>query len=576
MNRRQFLGAAAGAALAASAAGTMAAATNHKNSRPEHGIDAFTPFNYSGVRLLPSRFADRLEATRAYYLAIPNDDMLNGFRTVAGLPAPGESMGGWCSTTSAMGFGQWISGMARLYKATGDTALRDKASLLVSEWGKTLPKQTFAHYDYDKFVCGLVDMAEYANDTSALPLLSTMTDWAESHLGRARLNATDADTQGGYFNGQLEWYTLPENLYRAYQLTGDERYKDFAAVWHYPHYWGMFNGSVHATPDGFHAYSHVNTLSSAAMTYAITHDPIYLKTLIGAYDYFQNTQCYATGGYGPGEKLMAPDGSLGNSIVTEPNAKYLGDVAGRSFETPCGTWAVFKLTRYLQQFTGEARYGDWTERVLYNGIGAALPMTGRGRTFYYADYRMEDARKYYFGAAWPCCSGTYIQDVADLHNIIYYKTPDGVAVNMFVPSELTWTLHGTPLTITQTTNYPESEDVTIRISPTHPVHFALKIRVPDWCHGMSARINGAAEKTPAHPGTWLTIEREWRPGDHLSLRVPLAERPVPIDVQHPNRVAYARGPVVLVNPGPKDAATKHAIPFYEAVENQQYTMYRDI
>jgi hypothetical protein len=37
------------------------------------------------------------------------------------------------------------------------------------------------------------------------------------------------------------------------------------------------------------------------------------------------------------------------------------------------------------KFTGEARYGDWIERLVYNGIGAALPITGNGKHFYYAD-----------------------------------------------------------------------------------------------------------------------------------------------------------------------------------------------
>ena len=61
---------------------------------------------------------------------------------------------------------------------------------------------------------------------------------------------------------------------------------------------------------------------------------------------------------------MPPDGSLGESLAATI----------RSFETPCGYWAAFKLARYLMKFTGEARYGDWMERLVYNGVGAALPM----------------------------------------------------------------------------------------------------------------------------------------------------------------------------------------------------------
>ena len=582
ISRRQFIRGAAGTALAAGGASAFVPKKASATAGRLAAAVKLHPFDYQGVRLLDGPLRDRMRATREFYLGIPDDDILKGFRRKAGLPAPGQDMGGWCNDTSAVTFGQWLSGMARLSRATGDAGLRDKAARLMAGWGETLPQQTFGHYDYDKFVCGLVDMAQYAGHPAALPLLARMTDWAEAHLGRARLDATDADSQGGFFNGQMEWYTLPENLYRAYLLTGDARYRDFGDVWRYPHYWGMFNGQVSATPDGFHAYSHVNTLSSAAMTYAVTGDPQYLQTLTGAYDYFQRTQCYATGGYGPGEKLMAPDGALGESLETEPNAKYLGGTVGRSFETPCGTWAVFKLTRYLQQFTGEARYGDWMERVLYNGIGAALPMRGRGETFYYADYRLEGARKYYFGAPWPCCSGTYLQNVADFHNIIYYRDGAGLFVNLYVPSQVTWSQDGQPVTLTQDTRYPEAETTSLTVQMARPAAFSLRVRVPGWAEGASALVNGRAVTSAVRPGRWAAIHRRWHPGDRVTLHIPLHTRLVPVDAQRPRRVAYTRGPVVLVRPqgalppAPDGAdATAGLVPFSQAGEDARYVLYFD-
>lgn len=573
VDRRQFFEIAAGAALAPALASSHAPA----KAPSQHHLAVpvlLHPFDYQNVRLRNGPMLDRMQHTRDYYLAIPNDDILQGFRQKAGLPAPGHNMGGWCSDTTAVVFGQWLSGMARLSHATGDAALRDKAAALMTGWGETLPHQTFGHYDYDKFVCGLVDMAQYAGHPEALPLLARMTDWAEAHLGRARLNATDADSQGGYFNGQMEWYTLPENLYRASMFTGDARYKEFGDLWRYPHYWGMFNGQVHATPDGFHAYSHVNTLSSAAMTYAVTGDPQYLKTIRGAYDYFQDTQCYATGGYGPGEKLMAPNGALGESVVTEPNEKYLGGIVGRSFETPCGTWAVFKIVRYLQQFTGEAHYGDWMERVLYNGIGAALPMAGRGETFYYADYRLSGARKYYFDSPWPCCSGTFLQNVADFSNILYYHDKDGLFINLYVPSEVTWTQDGQPITLTQRTEYPVTETATMTLHMARPAQFSLRLRVPGWAEGVTAEVNGQPFSMTASPGSWAALHRRWHPGDKLAWRIPLRTRPVPIDAQHPNRIAFARGPVALVRPDGSHAPDP-TTPFAAMSLDAPYALYFD-
>ena len=130
----------------------------HPAKARSHPTNVLEPFNYRGVRLLNSMFKKQFTQTKNYYLAIPNDDILKGFRQQAGLPAPGKHLGGWCSQSSALAFGQWLSGMARMYRVTGDEALRNKAVLLMREWSKTLSRINLGHYTYDKTLCGLVDL----------------------------------------------------------------------------------------------------------------------------------------------------------------------------------------------------------------------------------------------------------------------------------------------------------------------------------------------------------------------------------------------------------------------------------
>ena len=76
---------------------------------------------------------------------------------------------------------------------------------------------------------GLVDAYLYCGNGEALNSLNRITAWAERNLRRSR-RVGDTST---------EWYTLSENLYRAYLATGDARYRDFAAVWEYPEYWDI-------------------------------------------------------------------------------------------------------------------------------------------------------------------------------------------------------------------------------------------------------------------------------------------------------------------------------------------------
>lgn len=546
------------------------------------------------VRLLDGPFQRQTGQARDFYLnQLASDDILHGFRKQAGLDAPGKALGGWCSGTSAVVFGQWLSGLARLGRALGDQALLDKGALLAREWGRCLPTIGFGHYDYDKYVGGLVDLIAYGGVQEAAPLLAQLTRRAEERLGRDRLPASDEDSQGGYFNGQLEWYTLTENLYRAWLATGDERYRRFGEVWRYPHYWDMFTGKKPCEPWGYHGYSHCNALSSLALAYAVEGAADQLQGLIAGHDFFVKTQCYATGGYGPGEKLMRPDGELGRSLVEEPNVKWLKHQVGRSFETPCGSWAVFKLCSYLMQLTGEARYGDWLERILYNGLGASLPVCDDGRTFYYADYRLMGGSKVWHGSPLPCCSGTYIQCVGELPSVIAYQRPEGLDLNLYLPSEIRWQQDGVALRATVATRYPDEGRVAITLHLPKPVATSLRLRVPAWAAGMRASIGGA--NVPCPPGDWAVIARTWRDGEVVEVDIPLAPRAEAIDAQHPKRVAVLSGPLVLVRkhetlrlaPGALAAArpadlrlsvpsSSSFVPFWRVGFAEPYQMYLDL
>jgi uncharacterized protein len=499
--------------------------------------------DYRGVRLLPSRWQRQMAAGRDFYLGLPDADILHGFREAGGHPAPGEPLGGWCGIDSSTVFGQWLSGLSRLYVATGEPALRDKALGLFTEWAKTLPANgdpRMGHYRFDKLVCGLVDLQRYLGHHDAVPVLDRVTDFAIRTFERPKAPLADPSHNQRYYGVPQEWYTLSENLYRAYDLTGETAYRSFAEEWLYHAYWAKFlETSSPRDAQGVHAYSHVNTFSSAAAAYLATDDPQYLTIVGNAYEFLQQHQCFATGGYGPNERFMASDGSLGRSLDTRSD----------TFETSCGSWAGFKLARYLMRFTGEARYGDWIERLVYNGIGAALPVTGRGRNFYYADYRVGGGMKVYNWDTFTCCSGTYLQNIADYHNLVYFRDENGLFVNLYLPSEVTWEGPAGRVTLTQETGYPDSDTATLTVHAASPVSFPLRFRIPEWTRGVSFAVNGADAALEAVPGRWASLNRTWTSGDEVKIRIPLTLRMEPVDRQHPDRVAVVRGPVVLALEG---------------------------
>lgn len=50
------------------------------------------PFEYGDVTLLPSDIQSKVQQTMEFYLAIPNDNILHGFRVRKGLEAPGTGL----------------------------------------------------------------------------------------------------------------------------------------------------------------------------------------------------------------------------------------------------------------------------------------------------------------------------------------------------------------------------------------------------------------------------------------------------------------------------------------------------
>jgi hypothetical protein len=96
------------------------------------------------------------------------------------------------------------------------------------------------------------------------------------------------------------------------------------------------------------------------------------------------------------------------------------------------------------------------------------------------------------------------------------------------------------------TQYPWSGKVTLALSPDKPGPFALRLRVPGWCQGASAKVNGQAVKASADRG-YLVLSRDWKAGDKVELDLPMPVRRVqanPKVKDDAGRLAIARGPLV--------------------------------
>ena len=556
ISRRVFLKAASTAAAASYAARVLPASVADRGAVAIHTPVA--PFAYSDVELLDGPMKRQFEENHARFLNLDDDRLLKVFRQVAGLPAPGEDMGGWYDLTgfsleradfhgfiAGHSFGQYLSALARAYAVTNSQPTRAKINRLVKGYAETLDSQAkffvdyrLPAYTYDKLSCGLIDAHEFAQDPRAMDVHEKLTRAITAYLPQKALSRAEQRARS-HKDTSYTWdetYTLPENLFLSYQRSGKSFYRDLAIRFlEDDTYFDPLAQGNNVLPFE-HAYSHVNSFSSAMQAYITMGSEKHLRAAKNGYEMLIKTQSFASGGWGPDEAFGEPGrGQLGDSLTSTHS----------SFETPCGAYGHFKITRYLLGVTQDAKYGDSMERVLYNTILGAWPIQADGTSFYYSDYATT-GKKVWYKDKWPCCSGTFPQLASDYHISTYLRSSDGVYVNLFTPSKVKWSDGSGRYGLTQETKYPFDNKVAIQVSGSQPNAYALYVRIPAWAGpNPLLLVNGKRVSQPLQPGTFAAIQRTWKDGDRVEIELPMPLRLEVVDANHPNLVALLHGPLVL-------------------------------
>jgi uncharacterized protein len=548
VSRREFTGLSTAAAALVAGRSTRVGAAIRAAAPP-----ALREFGYGDVAIDSAPHRAQLQSTHEVLMNLSDDSLVKPFRQMVGQRAPGEDLGGWYNydpnfnwRTDDAGFapgatfGQWVSALARYHAITGSQPARAKVLRLNRLYASTIgggfyDRNRFPAYCYDKLLLGLIDSHQFAGDSAAFALLDRTTRAALPHLPPAAVDRELPWRPGK--DQSYRWdesYTNPENLFLAYRRGAGRRYRDLAvrylddATWFEP----LARGENVLA--GKHAYSYVNSLSSAMQAYFTLGSEKHLRAAANAF-VMLSAQSYPTGGWGPDEKLAAPESdALYSSLATTHN----------SFETPCGSHAHFKLTRYLLRVTRDSAHGDSMERTMYNTVLGAKPMHADGRAFYYADYNVA-GKKVYSNHRFPCCSGTLPQVAADYGINAYFRDALGVYVNLYLPSRVQWMQRSVRCSLQQSGEYPFEDTVSMRIAVSQPQEFTLYLRIPAWAAGARIEVNGQPWSGATEPGRFAAVARRWRDGDRIELELPRGLRLESIDRQHPDTVALLCGPLVL-------------------------------
>jgi DUF1680 family protein len=190
----------------------------------------------------------------------------------------------------------------------------------------------------------------------------------------------------------------------------------------------------------------------------------------------------------------------------------------------CPLYNMLKLSRTLFFHDPDPRYMHYYEQGLYNQILGSrrdVDSSDSPQVTYFVPVRPGQRRAY--GNVGTCCGGTGMENHTKYQESIYFRALDGSAlyVNLYADSTLRWPERG--FTVTQATKYPTAGESRITVDGSGPL--AIKLRVPQWVgKGYAIRINGVVQDVAMAPGTYVTLDRQWRSGDTIEISMPFRFR----------------------------------------------------
>jgi uncharacterized protein len=208
----------------------------------------------------------------------------------------------------------------------------------------------------------------------------------------------------------------------------------------------------------------------------------------------------------------------------------------------CCTHNMLRLTRALYAHEPVSGYYDYFERALFNGILASQdPETGMNT--YFQSTRTGYVRLYHtpFDSFW-CCTGSGLENHARYGEAIFAHDRHVLAVNLFISATLDWRERG--FTVMQETRFPDSATTRLTFRGGKSQRLTLMLRQPQWCPVMTVSVNGRPQAPTRTPGAYHRVERKFRSGDVIEVRMPMSLHVEPLP-NAPDHAALMFGPIVL-------------------------------
>lgn len=489
--------------------------------------DQFTPLKINSVKL-EGEMGRRIDITISNNLLVLDADK--------DFLAPFEAR---------KGFGGGYVGLGKLIDATTTFAAYSRDPKVV-ELRNHLVKHVLDHQEADGYA-GLFPTPNRMNKLWDIHEIQYLA-WGllrDFELSGKQESLAGARTVADYII--LNWQKLPANwkeggvaphvavtglertMLELHRVTGEQKYLDFAVKTRKLPEWDLPIIVGRRTGIEGHMYAYLARTLALFELYRETGDMRLMRIPNRATDFMLHKNGLMLTGSGGQWEIWTDD----------------QDGRGALGET-CATAYQMRIYDVMLRQKGESLWGDLMERTIFNTLFAAQSPDGR-RIRYFAP--TEGPRQYHPDDIY-CCPNNYRRIVAELPTFVYYTTRNGLAVNLFTPSKAEMTLDkGQKIVLEQATTYPSDGNVKLTVSPEKPARFTLQLRIPGWATGTRIAVNGQGVTKPVTAGEFFPLEREWKPGDVVTLEMPMPFRLIQGRQRQAGRVAIMRGPLVYcLNP----------------------------
>jgi DUF1680 family protein len=490
-------------------------------------------FPLSSVQLLNSPFKEAQETDLQYILQLDPDRLLAPFLKEAGIAPRKENYGNWENIgLDGHTGGHYLSALSNMYAATGNQEVlrrlnytvdwldscqrkdgngyvsgvphgkalwKDMAEGKIKAGGFSLSDSWVPLYNINKLYAGLRDAYLIAGNQKAKAILIKLSDWFISitnNLSDDQMQQILKSEHGG----------INEVFADVAVITGDNKYLVMARkLSHKAILFPLLQKKD--SLNGLHANTQIPKVVGYKRIAEIGGDTSWAN----AAEFFWNTvvqhRTVSIGGNSVREHFNPADNF----------SSMIDDVQGPE---SCNTYNMLRLTEKLFLSNPKSTYVDYYERAVFNHILSS--QSPRGGFVYFTPMRPQHYRVYSQPQeCFWCCVGTGMENHGKYGQLIYAHDDNDLFVNLFIASKLVWKEKG--ISLVQQTNFPSLETSSFKFTINQPQSFKVHLRYPGWVKKgqMQVSVNGRKWEATKDENGFVIINRTWKTGDEISIRLPM-------------------------------------------------------